>query len=424
MKLGLTLGLGHRRAAPSTPIPLRVVTTLNRVLSGAESRSTHTHQAIRWPYVMGCDASSLTVSNQGWFLGQTSYSTTGGNLTIVSMSLTSPGGVVVPVTYGGLRSRTFARTDTDIKSDDIAASAFSLPQFTRGEIYWLKAIISVPTGGETIPFAALATGDVLGSQVGWYTPANTTISSTDVAGTYTVTGTALDVRTNGYRPMILGRPLVDGPSFLCLGDSIGEQTNDSASGGVFGRGFIQRAMRTSSNTNPLPCINLARSGTTAAMAIGSTLWHPYMAYAKVAIEQYGTNDLGTSASAGSATTLQGRLTTLWSTLRAGGLQSIIRTQLLPRATSTDSFATTANQTINTGWGAGGQSDLMNQWFATKLADTTINHLLSAASQRDSVDPFKWRVNGTGGFITSDGTHPTAAGHEFLAEELRLITYAL
>jgi lysophospholipase L1-like esterase len=98
--------------------------------------------------------------------------------------------------------------------------------------------------------------------------------------------------------------------------------------------------------------------------------------------------------------------------------------LLPRATTTDSFVTTANQTINTGWSAAGQSDLMNQWFATKLADTTINHLLSAASQRDSVDSFKWRVNGTANYITSDGTHPTATGHEFLAEDLRLITYAL
>ena len=132
--------------------------------------------------------------------------------------------------------------------------------------------------------------------------------------------------------MVLGYPLVDGPSFVALGDSIFEGFTDSTgTQGAYGNGMACRSMHQADFSNPKPCINLARAGVQSSAFTGGTKWKPYLAYGNTALEECGTNDI--SVGGVNAATIQSRLATLWALIRAGGISNIIRTKLLTSTSS-------------------------------------------------------------------------------------------
>lgn len=100
------------------------------------------------------------------------------------------------------------------------------------------------------------------------------------------------------------------------------------------------------------------------------------------------------------------------------MTKIIRTKLLPRTNSTDSWTTDgANQTYQTNWGAASYSSQFNTWVDARLADTSVDAVVDANALR-AADPLKFVVNGTANYATNDGTHPSPTTHELLAVELR------
>lgn len=405
-------------------IPLRTIVTNNRIPTGKEARS-ETAVYTRWQYVLAADASELRFSNNGWALEASGEANTGNDFTIADQSI-EIAGVTSPIYYSGGRSLLVTNGAVDLQSDVLLPSAFGLSKFDYGTVFWIKTKITLASSGLAVPYTAeslTGSGGVSGTQAAWYNPGSTTVSSTDTAGAYTSTGTTPASRVTAYRPMVLGRPVTDGKSFVTVGDSIAQNVNDSGTAyNVHGGGYIQRAMRSSTNTDYLPNLNMARNGSGSGAIVGSnTKTRQFYKYARYGIDEYGTNNMNTGQ-------LRTDLQNIWSHMRSAGIDKIVRMKYLPRTTTSDSWSTEANQTYKSdgNWQAGAAADLNNQWFDT-LAGTLLDVVVpttNAQAAADGGDPWKWRVNGSPNYVSSDDTHPNNTGHEFVAVTLRPVLRGL
>lgn len=395
------------------PASIQVVTTQNRVMSSAETRTGKTRVFFRWPVVFACDVTSVIFSFNNWYSSNAGEVAVANAFAIESCAL-EIGATVTPMTFSGGRSKTLNSGDSDVKTDEVPLVV------ARGTSGWVRGIASISASGQLVPFCARATSDVAGSQAAWYDPAVTTASSVDAVGEFTTTGTAPELRTTTLCPIVLGRPVANTVAVLAVGDSIGEGAGDSSAAGIHGKGFVQRAMHDVSGDNPIPCINFSRTGNDAPDVLGgNTRWRDFIKYANTAIEEYGTNDLGATGS-GTVTTIQSNISTLWDLLRANGITTIIRTELMPRTSSTSGdWLSEADQTVNTNWGAGEKSEQMNAWFAAQLG-SGVEHVVSMAGVRDQTVPQKWITNGAADYPTADGTHPAPAAAELAAVALRAV----
>ena len=127
---------------------------------------------------------------------------------------------------------------------------------------------------------------------------------------------------------------------------------------------------------------------------------------------HGTNDIANSRT---LVQVQAALTTIITMARARGMKIALET-MIPRTTSSDAWATVANQTLpayesvrlafNT-WvrtGAGGLVDLV-----VDTAATIDSGLVASAAATG-----KWRPAGATGPYTADGVHPATIGHIAMA----------
>lgn len=384
--------------------PLRVVGQREEIFANGEGRTGLNRQAARQKHVIGQSATSLAVSLNNWWMGGTEADNTT-SYTIEAMSIESPAGLVTPILFGGGRSIFVAAGAIDVQSDELI-----LP-VTRGEEYWIKSIISVQNTGDRVPWAQTNATDLVGGQAWWYLDGATVLSSIDAPGAFTVvSGAAVDTRTNGFRPILLGRPVSDGPSFITVGDSISMGIGDQTAS-VYGRGFINRAM---GGATPYPNLSFGRSGNSIGAYISGTRWKNYMQYARHAINELLTNNVNT----GNSATLQANDITLSGQLRTGGAEKIIRTGLLVRTSSTDNYATAANQTPNAGWQDGNTVSILNAWWPSKVTDGTIDYFVPLAQiiREDSgANIDKWK---TPKLYNNDDVHPNNAGSIVLAAEFR------
>ena len=400
-------------------IPARVASVQNRTSFTNQAVGSNTNSAHRFQHQLGADHSALWCNVNNWITGTTALVAGANPYTILEMSLENAGGTIsVPVTFGGSRSKLVNPNDTDINSDKVFPSAFGLSKFSRSEKYWVKVKLLLQ-GTLTNPITASSVNDVTGQQGNWYTAANTTVSSVDTPGAFTYTGTAWSVYGSMFVPMLLGNPINDGVSTLAVGDSIAEQVND-ASNGVIGKAFFQRAHAQADYTLPLPCINLARTGASSQAYASYTQWVPYCKYAKYGFEEMVTNDVGGA----NLPNLQANVTAIWATMKTNGIKKIIRTKFIARTTSTDNWATTANQTIPTGYGPGEYTDQFNAWLPSQVAAGKIDYILSNDEVRFPGDSHLWNVNGSPNFVNYDLQHPNANGHALLAAPLRALLATL
>ena len=391
--------------------PLRVIGVNEQTYVANDSISGKNMQATRQPYIIGQDASSLVFAAQNWYFGS-SETNNSNSITIVEAALETAS-ATYPIYFSGNRNITLAAGDNNIKSDPLTAATVGLSKFSRNEQYWIKMIVSVPTKGQAIPYAGTSVGDRSGGAVLWY---DSDVVTKDVDATGQFDLTSVDFRVNGFRLMMLGYPVSDGPSFITVGDSIAIGIGDGTANGGIGRGMIQRAMCDSGPTDCYPNLNFGRSGIGLNGFTTGTKWTAYIPYARHAIDESLTNNVATDSTA----TMQGYETTLWGMFRSGGIQKIIRTELLVRATSSDNWATTVNQTVQSGWANGANKvPQMNTWFGTKLSDLTIDYYVSGLrlAVADGTDTDKWAVPKVNNF---DETHPNATGSTTLAAIIRTV----
>lgn len=150
--------------------------------------------------------------------------------------------------------------------------------------------------------------------------------------------------------------------------------------------------------------------------------------------QYGHNDL---AAGRTAAQVEADLITTARHGKIRGAKVWITTQT-PASSSTDSFATTVNQTSAS---INAELQTLNAWLrdGCPISSTTLAPVATGTSSgvlrtgsaghpvvgvfdtgaavESSSASGKWAVNGSANYATADGTHPSAAGHALMAAAL-------
>lgn len=417
--------------------PVRVVGTGSRIgytfYTPAAGSTAFWH---RTPHKLGGPVSEIQVGFMDWmYTDKTETANADNDVTITAAWLERAStGQVVPLKFSGSRQLILPMNSITPYwlCDAVPSSIWTGSAPARDEVFWLHAKGTIPEGGK-IPVGTPATysgGADPGLKAKFiaYPPANDPGTVDSAGGVPTIAGSS--ARTEGLPSVFLGR--YTGPGHLAvigIGDSIlhgsGDVANPAAS--IAGYGFFNRAALDSNGGSTIAMFNLTRHGQSASAWVDPNKQKrqiPFLQFANVVVEEYGTNDLA-SAGSGDPVAILVRLDTIWTTARNAGVQKIIRTKLMPRTTSTDSWATLAGQTPNNNWGVGGSRDTINAGFQTALANGKIDILLDAlAILGDPTDPGRWLTNGTSKYTTSDGTHVSPTGNALLAVPLRAALLSL
>lgn len=307
----------------------------------------------------------------------------------VRAGLETAGGLFYPVWFPG------GKRDALIEAGGFAVGWCGMP-LAQGDLFFSRTKVSV-TAGQKWP---IGLGDAMnGTDEG----AVGTTSSTDL----TLSGSITANTNDGYYPWaIFGKSFNTDLSIIAIGDSITAGKGDTLTAGK-GAGWIARVMPTT-----IPWLRAApMSGETAGQwtaAAGANIQrliaHPGL-YNR-ALSAYGINDV---TGGQTLVAMQGRLQSVWAQLKAMGCK-VYQTTLTPVSTSTDSWATTVNQTTAA---SNAVRIAVNDWIRTVPAglDDVIEVADIVETARNSGI---WKAANT-----SDGTHPNATGHAAIAAAVNI-----
>jgi lysophospholipase L1-like esterase len=236
-----------------------------------------------------------------------------------------------------------------------------------------------------------------------------------------------NARAKGLPLVFTGRYSEPGHlAVIGIGDSILDGTGDAANPVpvIAGYGFFNRAAVDENGANAIAMFNLTRHGAASSCWNSPIRMPQFLPLANVVVEEFGTNDIGSNGT-GDTDVLKTRLAGIWSRARNAGVQYILRTQLMPRTSSTDSWSTKEGQIPKTGWGEGEKRDIMNTYFDTALSNGTIDTLINTLDAvSDPTDTHYWLSNGTAKYVNVDEAHPSPTGYAKLTPMLRAALLAL
>lgn len=392
------------RTSTASAGALRTVAVQNRIGNGYETMATTVLDFYtRFPFSVVVESNNLKVAipNFEWQTNNTNA------ITVLDASLERITGVneTVPIKWAGARTVIVPiEGAAPTLSDAITASQFTgLSSFATGNVktdFFIKMRCRVTTAGFTVPIAR-STNDDIGSKCRKYDPAVTFPSSTDAIGQYTETGAAAGFMAGNFAftPVLLGVPTTDGKSIFAIGDSILAGT---------GGGLVTQVRKACTNLG-VPLIEFVKGGMKSDLAVASTHWYPYLQYSRIMVDELGTNSFAV---------IQDAMTYTNVARTTYNYDRIIHLGLFPETTSTDGFATEANQTVRaqnfTAYNAN-----MVQLTAFGIYDLNINPIAARGA-----NPDKWISNGTANFYTSDGIHPTAAADDLMVAETQAAILAL
>jgi len=331
---------------------------------------------------------------------------------------TSPAQTVL-FTFGGQPTITLAPGEYAI-TDPIPASAFSLTEYPASMELIARTGVTFDSGGTFIgnPTATWVNPSGQSGVVGF-----TGTSSSQISGTGALTTPAGGAAN--FHSVLQGPQAVIGQwtknrdiSLMVNGTSIATRLDDVNDTWSSGGGYIIQGTR-SVASRTIPTVRISRSSENAShWANGATFRKFLMQYCTHYIDDFGTNDLATGRTAAQALADK---QTIWADFkaRAIGYGYIINTPVAPRVTSTDSYATLANQTPVSGFATGAARDTLNSSVlalvgASNGPDEIIDTNLDWA---DSVSLDKFPVTGAANYATDDGVHPTATLHTAAASRV-------
>lgn len=326
------------------------------------------------------------------------------NIAKVSLERVTTVAEFAPVTVSASRSFTIADgANTTVLSDVILPSAFTgLTEFPANTEFWVRIEGSVTTAGHIIM------GCRQSETGGWgriYNPATASFSDVDGTGAITLlSGSDPGQLTQSYMPILVGKFVSGDPKTLfVVGDSIIEGTGSLGTTGT----FVNLACRNLG----LPKLEMSQGGQSQLQAAATAAnWTPYLKYCRVLLDEFGTNNVNAVLD----------FFTYWEAAKTThGYDKLIRLGLFPRTTSTDSWATEANQTIARAYPTTFPDLSSIQWLKYGLIDYNID----PQSVR-GVNLAKWKVTGAAFYSTTDGTHQSGAGNDLLAAEVEPILSAV
>ncbi len=277
-----------------------------------------------------------------------------------------------------------------------------------GETLYVQ-LSSYVNSGETWPASQLSGSNsaqyvstlaAASSQVG--TPG--AFSAASRAAGYTYSATAL-----------IGIPDKPIPSVAILGDSIADGAGETGTGDNNGNyGWVCRGLwNVGSDNSAIPYMRLTRAGDGALSYFQGKGQRrlALLRYVSHVIVQLGVND----AAGNDLSACQARLQFLWTACKTRG-KKVYQCLLTPYTTSTDSFATAANQTPVTAFAVGGVRDQLNSWIISQVGQGLLDGVINPNPYvEDANSPGKWISNGTANYATSDGIHPSSTLHALAAQ---------
>jgi lysophospholipase L1-like esterase len=333
-----------------------------------------------WAHGAG-DISNLQLVFVNRYLSAVGTSSAGGAFSL-KMFIEYPANTFTAVLFSG--SGTVAVTaGARIRSDVVAG--LTIP---AGSKFWVRTVLSVGSA-ISMPVMELNAGsNVLGLDDGNV--------AADQGNSGTISATT-GINTFGPCAIIGTVNATAARSFLIVGDSLAwGQGDDSGVGAQDSSGFLQRML----GRLGYPCMTWAKGGQQAAdvapitATLNADTASTLMSFTDV-ILQHGVNDLRLSRTRAQ---IEADLATIAATASITG-KRIWKTTITPRSTSTDSWATTANQTAQVD---GNMADLnpLNADIRAGLANMTnvIEAADAAMSARDS------GIHKAPPAGTTDGTH--------------------
>lgn len=350
------------------------------------SRNTTNRQLMsRSPHYARTAITSLQIMIANWFVNPASTHAeigTGSDATVTA-SIEYPANTFTQVLFSSVASGTVPDV-SQLLSDAVSVT------IPKDELFWVRIYWVSTTGVLSIPHDLSGTGlPGAGLEVGV-----SGITDKTMSGTVTTAD-------NEFPPVaIIGT--TSQPSVVIVGDSIGlgdssKETLGDASGDF---GVVARSIGPS-----YAYASLCQNGDQGEDFVAShTNREAIFAYASHLICEYGSNDFYTVGA--SQATVKATLQTIWGYMTARGGKAY-QTTITPRTTSTDSWATTGNQTL-----VSGTVDARR----TGLNDELRGGLTGLEGYFDVADAIEtsrnsgiWRVTGSANGYTADGIHPNTPG---------------
>lgn len=298
-------------------------------------------------------------------------------------------GVAVNCLFSGATNKLVAAGAGMTPADTLTPDMFGATVFSSGAQIFFKAKGTLPSGGGSVVRSSNYNNSA-GPNNGayYYNPADTL----DISGPGASPTSPPSAVTTIWAPhcWLIGKPansdqeciFLDGDSFV---DTYGAPQTAVADLG-------------------LPSWNGGVTASYTEMGIASTNYQEAMGYCNRAFIWKGTNDLNTAFSSTSIT----NLTTRAGQMRTKGITRIVVGEMLNRTTTTDDYATVANQTEVSGFTVGGRADQFNTALAAQVGSgsTQFNAIaVTKAPLSDGTVASKWPANGSANAYTSDGKHP-------------------
>lgn len=415
----------------STPIqggtaelPIQIVGSrgeMNFVRAGARTSSNNLQVARTEHYIGNADVSELYVAFNDYYILQDNTGEANGDGYTARFNI-EYNGLSVRGAFSGSRDGIIPAGSALVLSDPILPSSFGLEVFPAGAQFWIRAERQYTVGAGSLFHRTTAYSVPIDTTSERYMSAPAgTASLLDATGSLTATG-GYSAQTHVWLPLaVLGRPVTPMVGIGVFGASIEDGSGDGSGVGASSGGYMRRALYNVDGAGTkVARVNLAVPSESAGrfLLAGSKRReiYPYLTHA---IFGYGGNDysLGTTLS-----DMQARHLDVWSGARAGGVPHISQVSMSPKTTSTDSWATVANQTPRTGWDVA-----TGEWYAYNES------LASIVATNPNVDGYLdlWDVEADATFndrwkasSTADGTHPNATMSASMAAATRIYIQSL
>jgi lysophospholipase L1-like esterase len=361
-----------------TPGLIPVASSASTFGSGTANWGSDTLRSWKNKHTMIVTAPSVSLEFVNWYPNGTGADVDAPSAMTLRVGIEKAGSIL-PVKFAG------ADTVTIPPGGSIIADPVYIDG-TAGDVFYTRVTATLATGNTYVYTGAADAGYA-------FNPAqDNSRSGTNYAG---------GANQSVVPTRILGRPAT-APArvFALVGDSIvqGALATTQYEGG-YASGLLSAGV---------PFVKIAKGGESAFNVTslgGFSRRLSVITGCTDAIVEYGTND---AVAGRTAAQLQADLVTIYGRLTRMGIKRIWQTTITPRTTSTDSFATTANQTPVSGFAVGGARDQVNAWIRANTAGIT-GYIEVADAVESSRNSGAWKPS-----FTTDGVHPSQTGHTAIA----------